>query len=149
MDWYITSYLFTHQLLNICVILTFWLQRIMLIILCKGGFNFLGCLPKSGIAGSYSTLWLPCWGTAKYCSKWLDHFIFLASVYEGSSSILGTYRPGEFIFQCPIFLPFHTVHGVLKARILKWFAFPSPVDNILSGLSTITRPSLVAPHGMA
>ena len=37
-------------------------------------------------------------------------------------SILGTYQPGEFIFQCPIFLPFHTVQGVLKARILKWFA---------------------------
>ena len=36
-----------------------------------------------------------------------------------SSSILGTYWPGEFIFQCSIFLPFHTVHGVLKARILK------------------------------
>ena len=41
-----------------------------------------------------------------------------------SSSILGTYPLGEFIFQCPIFLPFHTVHGVLKARILKWFAIP-------------------------
>ena len=41
-----------------------------------------------------------------------------------SSSILGTYWPGEFIFQCPICLPFHTVHGVLKARILKWFAIP-------------------------
>ena len=27
-----------------------------------------------------------------------------------------------YIFQCHIFLPFHTVHGVLKARILKWFA---------------------------
>ena len=39
-----------------------------------------------------------------------------------SSSILGTYLPGEFIFQCQIFLPFHTVHGVLKARILKQFA---------------------------
>ena len=39
-----------------------------------------------------------------------------------SSSILGTYQPGEFIFQCLIFLPFHTVHGVLKVRILKWFA---------------------------
>ena len=39
-----------------------------------------------------------------------------------SSSILSTYWPGEFIFQCPIFLLFHTVHGVLKARILKWFA---------------------------
>ena len=24
----------------------------------------------------------------------------------------------------PIILPFHTVHGVLKARILKWFAIP-------------------------
>ena len=27
-------------------------------------------------------------------------------------------------FQCHIFLPFQTVHGVLKARILKWFAIP-------------------------
>ena len=35
-----------------------------------------------------------------------------------------THGPGEFIFQCPIILPFHTVHGVLKARILKWFAIP-------------------------
>ena len=41
-----------------------------------------------------------------------------------SSSILGTYRSGEFIFQCPTFFPFHTAHGVLKARILKWFAIP-------------------------
>ena len=29
---------------------------------------------------------------------------------------------GSSIFQRPIFLPFHTVHGVLKTRILKWFA---------------------------
>ena len=41
-----------------------------------------------------------------------------------SSSILGTYRPGEFLFQYPVILPFHTIHGVLKARILKWFAIP-------------------------
>ena len=41
-----------------------------------------------------------------------------------SSSILGTYLPGEFLFQYPIILPFHTVHGVIKARILKWFAIP-------------------------
>ena len=40
------------------------------------------------------------------------------------SSILGTYQPGEFLFQYPIILPFHTVHGVLKARILKWLAIP-------------------------
>ena len=66
-----------------------------------------------------------------------------------SSSILGTYRPGEFIFQCPIILPFHPVHGVLKVRILKWFAIPSPVDRILSELSTMTRLSWVALHVMA
>ena len=46
------------------------------------------------------------------------------SYFSTSSSILGTYWPGEFIFQCPIFLPFHTVYGVLKTRILKWFAIP-------------------------
>ena len=56
---------------------------------------------------------------------WLHPFI-LSGVISPliSSSILGTYRPGEFIFQYPIILPFHTVHGVLKARILKWFAIP-------------------------
>ena len=41
-----------------------------------------------------------------------------------SSSILDIYRPGEFIFQCHIFLCFLTIHGVLKARMLKWFAIP-------------------------
>jgi len=35
-----------------------------------------------------------------------------------------TYWPGKFLFQYPIILPFHTVHGVLKVRILKWFAIP-------------------------
>ena len=37
-----------------------------------------------------------------------------------SSSILGTYWPGEFLFQYPIISPFHSVHGILKVRILKW-----------------------------
>ena len=41
-----------------------------------------------------------------------------------SSSTLDTYRPGELIFWCHIFLPFHPAPGVLKARILKWFAIP-------------------------
>ena len=55
----------------------------------------------------------------------------------------------EFIFQCPIFLPFHTVHGVFNTRTLKWFAIPSPVEHILSELSTMTRLSRVALHSMA
>ena len=41
-----------------------------------------------------------------------------------SSSTLGTYQPGEFLSQYPIILPFHTVHEVLKARILNWFTIP-------------------------
>ena len=41
-----------------------------------------------------------------------------------------------------VFLPFHTVHGVLKA-------FLSPLDHVLSELSTITHPSWVALYGMA
>ena len=54
---------------------------------------------------------------------WLHPFILSGVIFSLiSSSLLGTYQPGEFIFQCPIFLPSHTVHGVLKARILKWFA---------------------------
>ena len=48
-----------------------------------------------------------------------------------------------------IFLPFCTVHGVLKARILKWFAIPFSVDLIFSELSTMTSPSWVALHSMA
>ena len=58
-------------------------------------------------------------------SLWLCLFILsgvISSLF--SRSILGTYWPGEFLFQYPIILPFHTVHGVLKARILKWFAIP-------------------------
>ena len=35
-------------------------------------------------------------------------------------------------FQYHIFLLFHTVHGVLKARILKWFAIPLSSGPITS-----------------
>ena len=65
-----------------------------------------------------------------------------------SSIILGTYRPGEFTFQCPIFLPFHTVHGVPQAIILSSLPFTSPVSHVFSELSTMTCPSWVALHGM-
>ena len=47
------------------------------------------------------------------------------------------------------YLPFHTVHGVLKARILKWFAIPFSSDPCFIRLSTMTHLSRVALHGMA
>ena len=84
---------------------------------------------------------------------WLHPFI-LSGVISPliSSSILGTYGPGEFIFQYPNILPFHTVHGVLKARILKWFAIPfssgphsvRPLHYDLPVLGGLTRHGLVS-----
>ena len=65
----------------------------------------------------------PVTSTAGQFLLWL-HLLLLSGVISllFSSSILGTYKPRGFIFQRHVFLPFHTVHGVLKARILKWFA---------------------------
>ena len=108
-------------------------------------------VPMQYCSLQHQTLLLsPVTSTTGCCFAWLRLFI-LSGVISPliSSSILGTYWPGEFIFQCPILLPFHTVHGVLKARVLKWLPFPSPVDHILSDLSTMTHPSWVALHNAA
>ena len=80
---------------------------------------------------------------------WL-HLFILSGVISPliSSSILGTYLPGEFIFQCPIFLSFHTVHGVLKAKLLEWFVIPFS-SGPFAELSTMTCPSWVALHRLA
>ena len=86
------------------------------------------------IPGSYAILLLTASDFASITSHihswvlfllWLHPFI-LSGVISPliSSSILDTYRPEEFLFQYPIILPFHTVHGVLKARILEWFSIP-------------------------
>ena len=42
-----------------------------------------------------------------------------------------------------------SVHGILKARVLKWFAIPFSSALHFARLSTITRPSWVALHRMA
>ena len=85
---------------------------------------------SSGLSISCTLAWgfpgplllLPVTSTTEYCFCFgsIPSF-FGVSI---SRSILGTYRPGAFLFQCPIILPFHTVHGVVQARILKWFAIP-------------------------
>ena len=55
-------------------------------------------------------------------------------------SLVTYWAPTEFIFQCPIFLPFHTVHNVQRQEYWSSLSFPSPVDHILSELSTMTHP---------
>ena len=52
-------------------------------------------------------------------------------------------------FSVIFFLPFHTVHGVLKARILKWFAIPFSSGPRFVRSLLITRLSWVALHGKA
>ena len=51
------------------------------------------------------------------------------------SSILDTFQSEGLIFQCRIFLPFHTAHGVLLARILEQVAFSSSSGRVLSASS--------------
>ena len=69
---------------------------------------------------------------------WLHHFI-LTGVFSPliSSSILGTYRPGEFLFQYPIFCLFILFMGFSRQECWSDFPFLSPVDHILSDLSTM------------
>ena len=78
---------------------------------------------------------------------WFSLFILSGAIsLLFSSSILGSNQPGELTFQCHIFLPFHTVNGFLKARILKWFSIPCSsgprfVRTLHHDLSVLGRPT--------
>ena len=90
--------------------------------------------------GSYAILLFTASNLASFTSPihngvlfllWLHSFI-LSGVISPliSSSILGTYQPGEFLFQCPISLPFHAVCGVQGKNaeqvchsLLQWTTF--------------------------
>ena len=60
---------------------------------------------------------------------WL-HLFILSGVISPllSSRILGNYQPGEFIFQCPIFLPFHTTER--NGKPLQYFCLESPINSM-------------------
>ena len=64
----------------------------------------------------------------------------------GIGELKGT---GEFIFQSPTFCLFILLMGFSRQDCCSGLPFPSPVDHILSELSTMTRPSWLALHGMA
>ena len=52
------------------------------------------------------------------------YYVFFGSILSLiSSSILGTYRPGEFLFQYPIICLSYCSWGS-QGRILKWLAIP-------------------------
>ena len=64
-------------------------------------------------------------------------------------NILGTYRPGSSSFSVLSFCLFILFVGFSRQEYWSGLPFPSLVDHILSELSTMTRPSWVALHGMA
>ena len=111
---------------------------------------------RLNIPGSYAILFLTTSDFTSITSHthnwalfllWLHLFILLGAISPlFSNSILGIYQAGEFIFQCHIFLPFHTVNGFLKARILKWFSIPCSsgprfVRTLHHDLSVLGRPT--------
>ena len=53
----------------------------------------------------------------------VSSFFLVLFLHHSLVAYWASYPSGD-IFQCHIILPFHTVHGVLKARILKQFAIP-------------------------
>ena len=70
-----------------------------------------------------------------FCFGSLSSFFLESFLYSSPVAYWDTYRPGEFIFQRPIFLPFHTVYEVLKTRIMKWFAIPFSREERMHGFS--------------
>ena len=79
---------------------------------------------------------------------WLRLFILSGVISPLFFSIvLGTYRPGEFIFQCPFCL-FILFMGFSRQEYWSVVPVPSPVEHVLSELSTMTHPSWVALYSM-
>ena len=66
-----------------------------------------------------------------------------------SSSMLGTYWPGEFIFTVISFCFFILFMVFSSQEYWSGLPFPSPVDHVLSEFSTMTHLSWMALHGMA
>ena len=57
-------------------------------------------------------------------SFFLDLFLHWSPLAYWAPTGRCSNQPGEFLFQYSINFPIPTVHGALKARILKWFAIP-------------------------
>ena len=78
-------------------------------------------VPRQYCSLQHWTLFLsPVISTTRCCFLLWLHLFILSGVISplNSSSKLGTYQPGDFIFQCYIFLPFHTL--MVFERLWLW-----------------------------
>ena len=87
--------------------------------------------------------------TARHSFCFHSAFSFLWEPFLPSSPVVYWTPSKGFIFQCHVFLPFHTVHGVFKGRMLKWFAFPFSRGPPLSELSANVCLSWGALHDLS
>ena len=63
--------------------------------------------------------------TTEHCFCFGSAFSFFLELFLHSSPVAyWNISTCGLTFQCHIFLSFHTIHGVLKARTLKWLAIP-------------------------
>ena len=87
------------------------------------------------------------------------HFLFdpATSFFSGTvsncfplfySSTLNTFKPGELIFWCHVFLPFHSVYGIIQAEYWSRLPFPPAVDHVLSEFFIMPCLSWVVLHGV-
>jgi len=74
---------------------------------------------------------------------------FFLKIFLPSSPVAYWTPTNLVIFQCHIFWPFHTVHGILKARILEWFAIPFSSGPCLVRTLLYDLYALVPLHGMS
>ena len=106
---------------------------------------FIASDSTSNISHIHNWTWFSIW----FCLFILSGVI--SSLF--SSGILGTYWPGEFLgnslFSFLSFCLFILLMGFSRWEYWSGLPFPSPVDHILSELSTMTCPSWVALHRMA
>ena len=129
-------------------------------------YSWFALVHGPNIPGSYAILLFTSSDLASITSRihswvlflfWLHPFILSGVIFPlVSSSILGTYWPGQFIFQrffclfvCLFFCLFMSFMGFSRQEYWRSLPFPSPVDQVLSELSTMTHPSWVALHIMA
>ena len=87
-----------------------------------------------------------CFWFGSVSSFFLELFLHCSSVTYWAPTDLGSSSISFLFF---FFKPFHTLYGVLRQEHWNVLPFPSPVDHILSELSTTTHPFWVALHGMA
>ena len=113
----------------------------------------------SNIPGSYATLLftaLDLGSITSHIHNWVLFLLWLCPlILSGvsspliSSSILGTYRPGSSSFSVLPLCLFILFMGFSRPEYWSGLPFPSPMDHVLSELSTMSHLSWVAPHSMA